>query len=172
MILSEKWLPVLGWEGFYEVSDMGRVRSIERVVECSNGRKQPVKAKVLVGGRRAKNPYRFVALSSPGREREQKNVSALVLEAFVGPRPAGQLARHLNDVKDDDRLENLAWGTVSENAYDRVNNGSDHNARKTHCANGHFYDKKNTYIKVDSLGRTSRSCAECARDRYRRSRAG
>lgn len=47
----------------------------------------------------------------------------LVLEAFVGPRPAGAMGRHLNDIPGDNRLENLAWGTQTENMADAKRNG-------------------------------------------------
>jgi hypothetical protein len=47
-------------------------------------------------------------------------VHRLVLEAFVGPRPPGHLCRHLNGVPDDNRVENLAWGTPKENGEDAV----------------------------------------------------
>lgn len=46
-----------------------------------------------------------------------------VLLAFVGPRPEGAVARHLNDVASDNRVENLAWGTIVENAGDRHRRG-------------------------------------------------
>jgi hypothetical protein len=58
---------------------------------------------------------------SPGRVRYR--VSVLVLTVFAGPRPPGQVARHLNDNSLDDRLSNLAWGTHAENVADAIRNG-------------------------------------------------
>lgn len=52
------------------------------------------------------------------------HVHRLVLEAFVGPRPPGQVARHLNGRSRDNRLSNLCWGTQAENAADSVDHGT------------------------------------------------
>jgi len=43
----EHWLPVVGFEDFYEVSDQGRVRSLDRISEMSNGRKRAIKGRIL-----------------------------------------------------------------------------------------------------------------------------
>ena len=51
-----------------------------------------------------------------------KRVHRMVLEAFVGPCPEGMQCRHLNDVKNDNRLNNLAWGTRKENSADAIRN--------------------------------------------------
>jgi hypothetical protein len=63
--------------------------------------------------------------------RTRRTIHSLVLEAFVGPRPPGSVTRHLNGCPDDNRLENLAWGTHSENILDmdrhgRMHHGSAH----------------------------------------------
>jgi len=55
--------------------------------------------------------------------RIHKKISVLVLETFVGPRPKGFECCHKNDVKVNDRLINLYWGTKSENAEDAFRNG-------------------------------------------------
>ncbi len=69
-----------------------------------------------------KRGYHWVRPMVSGRYFDRK-VGRLVLEAFVGPMPSGNVVRHLNDVKDDNRLENLAYGTVSDNAEDARRNG-------------------------------------------------
>jgi hypothetical protein len=53
--------------------------------------------------------------------RGDRRVAPLMLETFKGPRHS-RIARHLNDVRDDDRLSNLAWGDDAQNAADRVRN--------------------------------------------------
>ena len=53
-----------------------------------------------------------------------RKVHRLVLEAFVGPCPEGWLCRHLNGVRDDNRLSNLRWGTVAENRRDMERHGT------------------------------------------------
>ncbi len=58
-----------------------------------------------------------------GANRKSLHVHVLVLEAFVGPRPSGFDACHWNDVKTDNRIENLRWASHRDNANDAVRNG-------------------------------------------------
>lgn len=113
----EAWRPVVGFEG-YEVSDSGNVRSLPR----RNSLGYPRRGRVLKPGRYA-GGYRAVHLAKGG-VKTPKSVHCLVLEAFVSTRPEGQQARHKNGVRDDNRLDNLQWGTVKENAADRVAHGT------------------------------------------------
>ena len=80
--------------------------------------------------------YPQFGLVAPGvKGRVRRYLHDLVLTAFVGPRPEGAVARHLNDDPTDNRLVNLAWGTRSENQHDAFRNG-----RRTHkkiCKYGH-----------------------------------
>ena len=63
----------------------------------------------------------------------QKLVHQLVLDAFVGPRPDGMECRHLNGNPQDNRLDNLKWGTHSENQKDAVLHGTHVNNRGSRC---------------------------------------
>jgi hypothetical protein len=141
----ESWLPVPGYEGLYEVSSLGRVKSI-RILSSAR----------LSGG------YPSVQLF---RQHEGRRflVHRLVAMAFLGPRPVGQVVRHLNDVKTDNQLANLAYGTKGDNRRDAVRNGRDWNARKTHCDHDHEFDQENTYWRPDKP--TNRQCRACAVDR-------
>lgn len=117
--MTEVWKPVVGHPG-YEVSDLGRVRSLDRwCTQRGRGGKlfrfwKP--GRVLSGRQRG---YQQVEIS--GRT---FGVHALVLEAFVGPRPPGQVCRHLNGDRRDARLSNLAYGTHEENCADDERNGT------------------------------------------------
>lgn len=68
------------------------------------------------------NGYLHVGLRRDGRTHVVR-VHRLVLEAFVGPCPDGMVTRHLNGVRDDNCIENLAWGTYGENAQDTAVHG-------------------------------------------------
>lgn len=112
----ERWLPVIGFEGRYEVSDQGRVRSLARPGRRSTRILKP---------RGRGNPYGAVLLSAPGLARPVDwLIHLLVLEVFVGPRPEGAQARHLNGDALDNRAVNLAWGTPKENAADKRVHGT------------------------------------------------
>lgn len=162
----EHWVSVVGYEGYYEVSDQGRVRSVDRVIEWQGTTKR-LEGRILKGTIKQKKGHREVRLSLGGKTRAF-TVHKLVLEAFVGPRPEGMEGCHGNGVPDDNRLENLRWDTKSSNNFDRVQHGVHHYAKRTHCAKGHP-------LSGDNLGkgsRGSRRCRECHREagRLRRER--
>jgi hypothetical protein len=121
LTVGEKWLPVLDYESLYEVSDLGRVRSMDRTVTTSRGERR-YKGKILApwigrGG------YPNVTLSRGGVQ-EHFLVHILVLTAHVSPCPPRQEARHGPRGKLDASATNLRWGTRSENVgADRVRDG-------------------------------------------------
>lgn len=79
-----------------------------------------------------------------------------VLETFVGPRPKGAVARHLNDDPTDNRLRNLAWGTVTQNVSDAFENGG--RRLKDTCKQRHPIKGNNLQIK-------GRRCKACNQER-------
>jgi len=118
--MKEIWRPVFGRENEYEVSNLGQVRSKDRTIEQLTGKEGGTKYKIFKKGR----------LLRPG---EQKNsghqtvslgrgcsrlVHHLVLEAFVGEKPANCECLHKNGNPKDNRLENLHWGTRAQNIRD------------------------------------------------------
>lgn len=121
---NEVWKPIPGWEGFYDVSDFGRVRSVARVVMRSNGVKNSVKHRILKSGKSLVQPYLFVCLNKTGSRAFSVRVHNLVAQAFLGPKPEGMLIRHLNGNPADNRLTNLAYGTYQENALDMHDHGT------------------------------------------------
>lgn len=121
---SEQWRPVIGWEGAYEVSDAGRVRSIDRVVHRSDGVISLIRGKLLKpcampGGR----GHLFVNLSAPGVGARLESVHRLVLIAFVGQAPDGMECCHNDGDPTNNQLANLRWDTRSENMRDRFRHG-------------------------------------------------
>lgn len=105
--MQELWRPVVGYEGLYEVSDQGRVKSLPR--RRRNG--GIIKERIL---RTAGNPYQL-ATFTVDRKRTAKRVHQLVAEAFLGPAPSGMIVLHGPGGKGDNRLENLSYGTYSDN---------------------------------------------------------
>lgn len=153
----ERWAPVLGYEGFYEVSDAGRVRSLDRIIAW-NGTSKLVTGRILRGAQLADGKRRVPLCRDGGYV--NRLVHVLVLEAFVGPRPPGLLACHNNDVPTDNRLDNLRWDTPSSNQYDKVAHGNHYQTHKTHCPLGHALVVPNlSQRKWETTGR--RSCRSC-----------
>lgn len=169
---DEIWAPVPEYEDLYQVSTHGRVRSHDRDMVLSRGRRAgiviPRRGKML-----ALNPnkdgYAQVQLIRDGN-RKMMRVHRLMLITFVGPPPHPTMeACHVNGVNTDNRIENLYWGTRSQNQQDSVRHGTQAMARRTHCPQMHPYDEQNTAF---GPGGNVRRCRECdrtsARERARR----
>ncbi len=156
--IVESWRPVLGFEGAYEVSDMGRVRSLDRFAVNSRGARRHIKARVL-RAYPAPAGYPTVQLSNGGKM-TSRTLHRMVLESFVGPRPEGMVGRHLNGDPLDNRLANLAYGTYRDNALDMIEHGRCHQLNKTECKRGHVLEGWNV-ISV----KNGRKCRHCEYDR-------
>lgn len=106
---SEIWRPVVGYEGLYEVSNMGNVRGLDRVSHMKNGVKRLTKGKLLTQGRwNSKSNYRSVVLCSGGVNKKH-GVHRLVATAFI-PNPDNlPEINHKDENKQNNRVENLEW---------------------------------------------------------------
>lgn len=154
--MSEAWRPIPGYEGLYEASNQGRVRSVPRVTVDVLGRARPFPSKTLRATER-KDGRLAVTLSRRGVVRHRL-VHQLVLEAFVGPCPDGMEALHFDDVPSNNALANLRWDTHENNMVDRTRNSLHHNAAKTHCAQGHEFTPANTWTNKRRNARVCRAC--------------
>ena len=158
MMMMERWKPLVGWEGLYEISSEGRVYSIRR-----NRILRPSK---LWSG------HLQVIVSRPG-ERRSLRVAREILKAFVGLPDAKQEACHNNGIPGDNRLDNLRWDSHRENMIDIVRHGRHHWtgnkdsgrhwADRTHCSKGHEYTPENThyYQRKDRNMTVERRCRTC-----------
>lgn len=112
----ETWKDIPGYEGLYSVSDQGRVKSLARLVRSGTATRS-VRERV----RHITHPgdtYSRIRLSGGAKGTATKLVHQLVMLAFVGPLPEGEVTRHLNSTKTDNRLINLCYGTQAENMQD------------------------------------------------------
>ena len=151
-----KWLPIRGFEGYYEVSDQGEVRSLPRTITRKNGVKVKVSSRVMKLSQNAQG-YLQVKLSR-GKESKVRTVHRLVAEHFVPGQKPGLLACHDNGNPLDCRAENLYWGTHSQNGLDMLRHGTSSSRNKTHCPKGHPYSEENTYIWRGDGRRRCRLC--------------
>lgn len=170
--IKERWLPVVGDEERYEVSDMGRVRRLPQWTR--NGSTEYFREGALLKPFVDAHGYPCVDLRQRGPTGSKtvgrvRKVHALVMEAFVGPRPEDMDTCHNNGDKLDSRLANLRYDTKSSNGFDTVRHGGNQWANKTHCPRGHELTAENTYIGVrrsgPKTGHTFRTCRRCAIDR-------
>lgn len=114
LISAEVWRAVPTFEGFYEISSEGRVRSIKR---------EPRVLRPFVRVN-ASTPYAAIYLRAPQRKPVCWLVHAIVLRAFKGERPDGCVGRHLDGDSLNNRRSNLRWGTPLENSDDQRQHGT------------------------------------------------
>lgn len=107
---QEKWKPVHGYEGYYEVSNLGNVRGVDRVVKDKSGNTRLVRGRKIAKSTHYRNGYMSVMLS---RDCEQKRftVHRLVAEAFVSNPHGYPEVNHKDENKENNAAENLEWCT-------------------------------------------------------------
>lgn len=145
---TEIWKPVVGYEGLYEVSSFGRVRSLDKM--SADGRR--IKGKILKG-KIDKGGYLLVTLCKDKKQTTYK-VHRLVAEHFI-PNPQNKpCIDHINTVRTDNRVENVRWATYKENGNNPLTKikqsrilkgkyGKEHPASKPIIQ----YDKDGNFIK-------------------------
>lgn len=153
---QENWRHVVGYEGLYKVSDLGRVRSVDRT---------DLRGRVLLG--RLLRPQVLddagrigVCLSREGTKRTVR-ISVLVLESFVEPRPDGLVCCHNDGDLNNNSLGNLRWDTSSANALDAVRHGTHTKTRRMHCPRGHPLIAPN--LSGTHARKGQRTCLACHR---------
>ena len=109
----EIWKPISGYEGFYEVSNLGRIRSLERIVECSDGRKRKIKDRTLKGSSYS-GGYSGVTLHKDGCAKFV-NIHRIVAEAFVPNPLEKEEVNHKDENPSNNHASNLEWVTHKEN---------------------------------------------------------
>lgn len=120
MMIKEIWEDIVGYEGFYQVSNMGRVCSFRRSGTPGKIIKQA-----------GVNRYLKVTLHKNNRH-ATRLVHHLVLEAFVSSRPEDMECCHFDGNEHNNQVTNLRWGTRRSNAHDKIRHGTDNRGEKHH----------------------------------------
>lgn len=161
----EEWRDIPGWEGMYQASDHGRIRSLDRNVTGSRGNDISLRGKVLRQNA-DKAGYLRVTFSRNGKE-TRMYAHRVILSAFKGEASDDMAVRHLDGNPKNNSLDNLAWGTYSENNYDIVRHGRHNHASQAQCKRGHRKSERNAYQAA--LDRGWMPCKACTRARtYKR----
>jgi hypothetical protein len=110
--MAEEWRDIPGWEGLYQASSLGNIRSLERTIDHGRG-KRKLRSVVLAQDCSCAR-YRQVKLTS-GPRRQTRTVHSLVCAAFHGDRPDEMVAAHLDGDGANNAASNLKWVTQMEN---------------------------------------------------------
>ena len=119
---KEIWKDIKGYEGLYQVSNLGRVKSMDREVIYSNGRVVNYKGRILkqVNNRAGRKQ---VFLYKDGKATNQR-VHILVAESFIGERPKDYDVCHIDGDYTNNKLSNIRYDTKSQNRIDYYRQGS------------------------------------------------
>lgn len=143
--MKEIWKPIKEWEGIYEVSNLGRIKTLKR----KGQREQINKHAVNNSG------YYIVVLSEKSRGKKYASLHRIVAETFI-PNPENKpCVNHINRNKLDNRVVNLEWTTFKENTNWSYENIARANREKI---------KNFKRIKCIETGKTYNSCSDAARD--------
>ena len=112
-LYKEVWKDIEGYEGYYKVSNLGKVKSVDRIIKYKDDRVYYTKGKILIQDINTRG-YKYVTLSKESMRRK-RTVHRLVIEAFI-PNPENKpCIDHINTIKTDNRVQNLRWVTQKEN---------------------------------------------------------
>lgn len=114
---TEVWKDIPGFEGLYQASNKGQIKSLPRTIERCDGIVYRHKGRVLEQCI-SKRGYPHVVLRRAGKD-VSREVHTLIAAAFLGPRCEGdEVIRHLDGDPTNNRIENLSYGTLSQNQLD------------------------------------------------------
>lgn len=148
--MQEIWKDINGYEGLYQISNLGNVRSMDRIVTYSNGKKVKTKGKLLKPTIK-KNGYCYVSLSKNG-EKPKYDVHRLVAKAFLDNPCGYPVVNHIDGCKTNNMVSNLEWTTYEENIKHAFKNGLNKGTRGS--INGQAILTESDVIQIKKLLKT------------------
>lgn len=178
---GEIWKDIAGYEGIYQASNLGRVRSLDRI-DC---RGRTLKGRMIKPYRDGKEGYVAISLNK-NREENRVKLHRLIASVFIRPPLDGEQVNHINGVRDDNHLSNLEWVTCQQNirhSFDVLNKKpsgghTGKTGRKHHCSKAVVATRLSDGTKLlfgstaeaaRVLGISSGSIPRCCNGKYRSS---
>jgi len=155
---KEEWRPIEGYEGLYEVSNLGQVRSLDRFMNGPNGEQRPLKGKLKKPTKNFKGYY-IVNLYREGKPATH-SVHRLVAIAFLGQPPEGHFVCHGPKGQQCNEVTNLSWGTPQKNQKDRFRDGTDSRGEKCNLAKLNETQVREIRRLLESTSMTQKEIAE------------
>lgn len=155
---EEVWKDVPGYEGYYQVSSIGRIKSLYRLVP-NRGSTYTVTEKILKGLPSTDGRLGVFLCGPNGKGR--KPIHKIVALTFLGECPPGLIVCHNDGNYLNNRFDNLRYDTYSSNALDTVKHGNNKEANQIACVRGHKLDKDN--LRLSGLKAGRRQCKACNR---------
>jgi hypothetical protein len=118
--MEEIWVDIPEYKGLYKVSNLGKIKSITRIVKGANNSNRIVQGKLLKNSLVKHDDYYSVVLWKYNK-RKLYTVHSLVLKSFSPKKDNLLVINHINGIKIDNRLENLEWCTRAYNQYHAIN---------------------------------------------------
>jgi len=116
---KEIWKPIKGFEGYYEISNMGRVKSLERMVPSGILGFHRKQNEIILKAAQDGYGYLFVCLHK-NNLKKYKKIHQLIASAFVTGEKKGLQVNHKNGIRTDNSPENLEWITPKENTWHAI----------------------------------------------------
>lgn len=114
--MIEKWKPIKDFEGLYEVSSLGRIKSLERTIKDKGKDRVRVFKERILTNICSNTGYHMVSLHANNHRQCRRSVHRLVMKAFSPIENCDKMiVDHINGIRDDNRLENLRWTTYFTN---------------------------------------------------------
>lgn len=144
---EEIWKDIKNYEGLYQISNFGNIKSLERKIKNKNGYRV-IKEKILKP-LLYKNGYLYIYLGGKNRYR----IHRLVAQAFISNPNNLPQVNHINGIKNDNKVENLEWVTASENTKHAYDNGlAKHTENQTKALINCNKNKRKKVALLDTYG--------------------
>lgn len=158
--MKEEWRSIDGFEGRYQISNLGRVLSLPKIITTNVFNKAKVETSTkerIIKGRKDKDGYIIADLSDSSGKLHKCRVHRLVANAFIEKVDGKEMVNHKNGQKDDNRASNLEWCTNKENLTHA------HHELYNDCH--HYYNERTValYSEDMNLVKEFKSCASAAR---------